>query len=132
MMSIESKQFDKMVQALSQDKQLSYKAVEKTSRIYLIDRISVRRILGISESTQFRYEKKNPLLKPNLVDRWARFERVLKQAEELFENRTETQRWLSTPKTDLNGKTPIEALITDAGSKQVEQMLTRAEYGIFS
>lgn len=120
-----------MVQTLSQDKPLSYEAIKQTSRSYNIDRTSVRDILGISESTQFRYEKKNPVLKSNLVDRWARFERILKQAEEVFENKVETQRWLSTAKTDLEGKTPIEALATDAGSKQVEQMLTRAEYGIF-
>lgn len=120
------------MQALSKSEQLSYKTVKQTSDSYQIDRASVRHILGISESTQFRYEKKNPVLKPNLADRWARFERILLQAAKLFEDQAETQRWLSTAKTDLENKTPIEALATDAGSRQVEQMLTRAEYGIFS
>ena len=60
-----------MTQALSQPHQLSYEIVKRTSDSYQIDRASVRQILGISESTQFRYEKKNPLLKPNLADRWA-------------------------------------------------------------
>lgn len=121
-----------MTQALSKFHQPSYETVKRTSDSYQIDRASVRQILGISESTQFRYEKKNPVLKPNLADRWARFERILHQAAELFEDKTETQRWLATPKTALSGKTPIEALATDAGSRQVEQMLLRAEYGIFS
>jgi putative toxin-antitoxin system antitoxin component (TIGR02293 family) len=121
-----------MTQALSKNQQPSYKTVQQISENYHIDRASVRQILGISESSQFRYEKKNPVLRANLADRWARFERILQQAAALFENPTETQRWLSTPKTDLGHKTPIEALTTDAGSKQVEQMLTRAEYGIFS
>jgi len=121
-----------MTQALSKIEQPSYERVQQTSDSYHLDRASVREILGISESTQFRYEKKNPLLKPNLADRWARFERVLRQAEELFENQNETQRWLSTPKTALSDQTPLEALATDAGSRQVEQILTRAEYGIFS
>ncbi|NJK57907.1 MAG: toxin-antitoxin system, antitoxin component, partial [Pleurocapsa sp. SU_5_0] len=35
-----------------------------------------------------------PVLKPNLADRWTRFERILHQAVELFENKAETQRWL--------------------------------------
>jgi putative toxin-antitoxin system antitoxin component (TIGR02293 family) len=121
-----------MTQALSKSNQPSYETVKQISDSYQIDRASVRQILGISESTQFRYEKNNPVLKPNLADRWARFERILQQAEELFEDQTETQRWLSTPKTLLEDKSPIEALATDAGSRQVEQMLTRAEYGIFS
>ena len=121
-----------MTQALSKSHQLFYETVKQTSDSYYLDRASVRQILGISESTQFRYEKKNPLLKPNLADRWSRFERILEQAEDLFEDETETQRWLSTPKAALEGKTPIEAVATDAGSRQVEQILTRAEYGIFS
>lgn len=121
-----------MTRVLSKLRQPSYERVKQTSDSYHLDRASVRQILGISESTQFRYEKKNPLLKPNLADRWARFERILRQAEELFEDRSETQRWLSTPKTALSGQTPLEALATDAGSRQVEQILTRAEYGIFS
>ena len=121
-----------MTQALSKPHQPSYETVKRTSDSYQLERASVRQILGISESTQFRYEKKNPVLKPNLADRWSRFERILHQAEELFEDKSETQRWLSTPKTALSGKTPVEALATDAGSRQVEQMLLRAEYGIFS
>ena len=121
-----------MTQALSKSDRLSYETVRQISDSYQIDRAAIRHILGISESTQFRYEKKNPVLKPNLADRWSRFERILQQAEQLFEDKTETRRWLSTPKVDLNGKPPVEALATDAGAKQVEQMLTRAEYGIFS
>jgi putative toxin-antitoxin system antitoxin component (TIGR02293 family) len=121
-----------MTSALSKSARPSYQIVKQISDEYQIDRAWVRHILGISESTQFRYEKNNPILKPNLVDRWARFERILEQAEELFEDKTETQRWLSTPKAALNDRTPLEVLATDAGSRQVEQMLLRAEYGIFS
>lgn len=121
-----------MTQALSKSSQLSYAMVKQLSDLYQIDRAVVRQILGISESTQFRYEKKNPVLKPNLADRWSRFERILQQAEQLFEDQNETQKWLSTPKVDLKVKPPVEALATDAGAKQVEQMLARAAYGIFS
>ncbi|MEM9273920.1 MAG: antitoxin Xre/MbcA/ParS toxin-binding domain-containing protein [Cyanobacteria bacterium P01_F01_bin.143] len=120
-----------MTQALSKGNQLDYEKVKQVSRDYQIDRNLLRNILGISESTQFRYEKKNPVLKPNIVDRWSRFERVLRQAEELFADKNETIGWLSTSKVALEGKTPLEVIITDAGSKQVEQILTRAEYGIF-
>jgi putative toxin-antitoxin system antitoxin component (TIGR02293 family) len=121
-----------MTQALSKLHFCSYETVQRISDSYQIDRELVRQILGISESTQFRYEKKNPVLKPNLADRWARFERILHQAEELFEDKAETQKWLTTPKTALENQTPIEVLASDAGSRQVEQMLLRAEYGIFS
>ena len=58
-------------------------------------------------------------------------QRIMQQAFALFEDEAETQRWLSTPKDGLDGQTPLEALATDAGSKKVEELLYRAEYGIF-
>ena len=121
-----------MIQTLSKIERPSYEIVKQTADDYQIDRAAVRHIFGISESTQFRYEKKNPILKPNLADRWARFEDILKLANELFDSKVEIQRWLSTPKTALENKTPLEVLATNAGSRQVEQMLNRAKYGIFS
>ena len=111
---------------------LQYQTVKDTASRYGLDRNGIRNILGISESTQFRYEKNNPVLKPHQSDRWARFSRIVEQAFDLFEDEKETKRWLSTPKHDLEGCTPIEALTTDAGSLQVEQMLYRAAYGIFA
>jgi len=57
--------------------------------------------------------------------------RILRQALELFEDEDETQRWLSTPKRALGGETPLAVLETDKGRKKVEELLYRAEYGIF-
>ena len=114
------------------NKKLQYQTVQDTASRYALNRQGIREILGISESTQFRYEKYNPVLKPHQADRWARFSRIVQQAFDLFEDRAETKRWLSTPKKDLENRTPLEALTTDAGSIQVEQMLYRAAYGIFA
>ena len=114
------------------NQQLHYQTIKETASFYGLNRNGIREILGISESTQFRYEKHNPVLKPHQADRWARFSRIVQQAFDLFEDRAETKRWLSTPKKDLENRTPLEALTTDAGSIQVEQMLYRAAYGIFA
>ena len=121
-----------MTRAISKSNRVSYEQVRQRSDSYSLDRLSVRHILGISESTQFRYEKKNPVLNSNLSDRWQRFERILQQAEELFEDKNAAQEWLITPKASLEGKTPLEILGTDAGVVRVREMLTRAAYGIFS
>ncbi len=110
---------------------LSYREVKDISQRLSVSREDMRTILGISESTQFRYEKKNPQLKPAIADRFERFQRIINQALELFEDQEETQRWLSTPKEALNGEIPLKALATDRGTKKVEEMLYRAEYGIF-
>lgn len=76
-------------------------------------------------------KKENPVLKPAVVDRLERFKRILKQAVELFEDEEEALRWLSTPKSALDNETPLSVLATDAGAKQVEEILYRAEYGMF-
>jgi uncharacterized protein (DUF2384 family) len=39
--------------------------------------------------------------------------------------------WLQTPKNSLAGITPLAALSTDQGAKQVEEILYRVEYGIY-
>jgi putative toxin-antitoxin system antitoxin component (TIGR02293 family) len=57
--------------------------------------------------------------------------RITQQAIDLFENEQEAQKWLSTPKISLNHQTPLSAMITSTGVKQVESMLYRAEYGIY-
>lgn len=56
---------------------------------------------------------------------------TIQQALDLFEDEAETQRWLSTPKEALGGKTPLEALDSESGCQKVEELLYRAEYGIF-
>ena len=114
------------------NKKLHYQIVKDTASRYGLNRQGIREILGISESTQFRYEKHNPVLKSHQADRWARFSRIVQQAFDLFEDRAETTKWLSTPKKNLGDRSPLEALTTDAGSIQVEQMLYRAAYGIFA
>jgi RNA polymerase sigma-70 factor (ECF subfamily) len=75
------------------------------------------------------YVEGDPVLKTENADNVK--QRILQQAFDLFEDEAETQRWLSTPKDGLDGQTPLEALATDAGSKKVEELLYRAEYGIF-
>jgi len=108
-----------------------YQTAKHLAQQFQVRKGTMRQILGISESTQARYERKNAELKPAIADRLARFQRITQQALALFEDETETQRWLSSPKGALAGKTPLEALTTDSGSQQVEELLYRAEYGIF-
>ena len=108
-----------------------YASIKEIVKRFDLDKTDVKQLFGISESTQFRYEKQNPILKIAVADRLERFNRIAEQASELFEDEAETKRWLSTPKTALSGETPLQALATDAGAKKVEEMLYRAEYGMF-
>jgi putative toxin-antitoxin system antitoxin component (TIGR02293 family) len=120
-----------MTQAISQSEQ-DYRSVLKLAKKYQLDREQIRIILGISESTQFRYEKNNPILKPNLWDRWSRLLRIVELAQNLFEDDEEIQRWLANSHKALGDHTPLELLTTDSGTRQVEQILLQASYGVFA
>lgn len=108
-----------------------YQSVKALSQRLSLDRKTEREILGISKSTQHRYERENSVLKSVNADRLDRFKRISQQALALFEDEEETKRWLSTPKVALEGLTPLQALANDAGAKKVEELLYRAEYGMF-
>jgi putative toxin-antitoxin system antitoxin component (TIGR02293 family) len=110
---------------------VTYQSVRDISTRFNLDRADVNNLFGIAERTQSRYKKENPVLKPDTADRLARFNRIFKQAVDLFEDEAEATHWLNTPKSALDGDTPLSALATDAGAKKVEQMLYRAEYGMF-
>lgn len=110
---------------------IKYESIRDVAAHFRLSRTDVKNIFGIAERTQFRYEKDNPVVKPAVVDRLGRFNRIFKQAVDLFEDEAEAWRWLSTPKSVLDNHTPLSFLATDAGAKQVEEILYRAEYGMF-
>ncbi|NLC36017.1 MAG: DUF2384 domain-containing protein [Alcaligenaceae bacterium] len=49
----------------------------------------------------------------------------------IFGDEEKAQRWLNTPKQSLHGQTPVQAMATDEGLKQVEQLLIALQEGYF-
>ncbi|MCX5805642.1 MAG: DUF2384 domain-containing protein [Proteobacteria bacterium] len=71
-------------------------------------------------------------LSPVESDRLYRFARIIALAEEVFENKGDALEWLNSAQHGLGGVVPFEMLQTDAGTREVEELLTRIEYGIIS
>ena len=111
--------------------QVRYDAILAIAKQFELDSTDIQQLFDLSRRTQFRYEKENPILKPAILDRLQRFQRIYHQAVELFEDETVAIDWLTTRKQNLGNLTPLSQLATDAGTKQVETILYRAEYGIF-
>ena len=44
----------------------------------------------------------------------------------------EVRRWMKSPKKALGGKMPLEYADTEPGAREVEELLGRLEYGVFS
>jgi putative toxin-antitoxin system antitoxin component (TIGR02293 family) len=59
--------------------------------------------------------------------------RVFAKALELFEgDRDAASEWMSTPLPALGGSTPNDALNTDSGVREVENLIGRIEHGVYS
>jgi putative toxin-antitoxin system antitoxin component (TIGR02293 family) len=110
---------------------VKYHTLHQVANTYGLDSQQKAELFGVSVRTQARYKKDDTVLNSLVVDRLERFKRITQQAIDVFEDESEAQKWLSTPKTRLNNQTPLSAMATDAGAKQVEEMLYRAEYGIY-
>lgn len=90
-------------------------------------------ILGVSSKWLSRYRKlPNKHLDANVSDRLYRIARIYKLAEEVLETQTAANHWLHRPQTGLNERIPLELMRTEVGTKEVEELLYRIEYGIYS
>lgn len=65
-------------------------------------------------------------------DRIYRFARIVALAQDVFEGKDEALEWLRSPQHGLGGAVPFEMLQTDAGTREVEELLIRIDYGVIS
>ena len=57
---------------------------------------------------------------------------VLTRAIAVFGNSEKATRWMERPNRALAQKTPVQMLATEKGRKEVEELLGRIEYGVYS
>src|SRR5579872_6866152 len=62
-------------------------------------------------------------------DRLYRFARIVALADEFLGDHEKAIRWLKRPNRALGGIAPVEALDTELGARQVENVLGRIAYG---
>jgi putative toxin-antitoxin system antitoxin component (TIGR02293 family) len=90
-------------------------------------------VLGVSAKTLQRLGRDaHARLTPALGDRLYRMARLVAFAEEVFEDRARARDWLRQPQRGLGSRTPLALMRTEAGAREVEDLLGRIEYGVFS
>ncbi len=89
-------------------------------------------ILGISKKTLGRLRKSRGKFSPVASDRLYRFAKIVALAIEVFGSEERASEWLSEPQFGLRWKTPLDLLTTDAGTEEVEDLLGRIKYGVYS
>ncbi|NET29279.1 antitoxin Xre/MbcA/ParS toxin-binding domain-containing protein [Okeania sp. SIO1I7] len=89
-------------------------------------------LLATSERTISRRKKDQKPLDLSESDRLYRVARIFAQTLDIFENVEIARDWLKKSNRALGGKTPLELLDTDAGTQQVDELLNKIEYGVYS
>ena len=110
---------------------LPYAALEAVSARYEVPLDALARIIALPPRTLAR-RKKEGRLRADESDRLLRVSRVAALAEEVLGTREKAASWLSHSNAALGEVKPLDRLDNDLGAREVEEVLHRIEYGIYS
>jgi putative toxin-antitoxin system antitoxin component (TIGR02293 family) len=89
--------------------------------------------IGISIATLSRRRHSGRRLDPGRSDRLLRFARLFRLAVELHDGDQQAARdWLRKPAPALEGETPLDHAGTEAGAREVENLIGRLEHGVYT
>jgi len=117
--------------------QLVRKGLPASSVTALADKLDMgntvlSRKLGIPQRTLTRRLSLRSRLTTAESDRTVRFARVYVSAVEMIGDEDKAVEWLRTPNRALGGERPFDQLDTDLGAREVEDILGRIAYGVYS
>lgn len=88
--------------------------------------------IGIPQRTLTRRLARHERLTASESDRTVRLAQVFATAVETLGSETKAAQWLKTPNRVLRGGRPLDQLDTDPGVREVESVLGRIAYGVYS
>lgn len=111
---------------------LPARSIERIKQALAIGDVQVSNALGISVKTMGRIRKEKRRLSSQVGDRLYRIAHILALAKEVLEDDEMARIWLNTPQIALNNRVPLDFMNTGAGTREVEDLLLRIEYGVIS
>ena len=87
--------------------------------------------LSISRSTLQR-RKAAGRLSPDESDKVMRLLRLLEHATNVFGDIEKARTWLKFPQRGLGGAVPLDYAETEVGAREVDNLLGRIDYGVYS
>ena len=88
--------------------------------------------IGIPQRTLTRRLTRHARLTASESDRTVRLAQVFATAAETLGSEEKAAQWLKTPNRALRGGRPLDQLDTDPGVREVEDVLGRISYGVYS
>lgn len=108
-------------------------ALDAIKHLIRLNDIEASELIGVNARTlaRWRGDPEKPL-SALASDRLYRLARVFALAEEVLEAEDSARDWLRTPQLGLNNRIPMELLTSEAGARQVENLLKRIEHAVYS
>jgi putative toxin-antitoxin system antitoxin component (TIGR02293 family) len=110
---------------------LSFRAVQNLQKALDVPMEKVASVLGMSRATLHRRKIQGKIDKEE-SEKLVRYQRLLKKAEDVFGGATAAREWLTNKQAGLGNAVPLEFAKTEIGAREVENLLGRIEYGVYS
>jgi putative toxin-antitoxin system antitoxin component (TIGR02293 family) len=110
---------------------LSFKAVRSLQAALDLPLEKIAAFLGMSRAT-FHRRKSQGKIARNESEKLVRYQRLVKKAEEVLGGSAAAREWLTHSQPALGNVKPVEFARTEIGAREVENLLGRIEYGVYS
>jgi putative toxin-antitoxin system antitoxin component (TIGR02293 family) len=89
-------------------------------------------LVGLSKATFHRRKATGTNLSPLVSDRVVRFALLLSKAIKILGSEDDAKKWMNSPQFGLGGAVPLDYAKTEVGANEVENLLGRIEYGVYT
>ena len=110
---------------------LSFRAVQNLQKALDLPLEKIAGVLGMSRATLHR-RKLQGRIDSQESEKLIRYQELLKKAEQVFGDIHSAREWLTHKQTGLGNSVPLEFAKTELGAREVENLLGRIEYGVYS
>jgi len=110
---------------------LSFRAVQNLQKALDLPMERIASVLGMSRATLHR-RKLQGKIDREASEKLVRYQSLLKKAEEVFGDAENAREWLTHPQRGLGNAVPLEFAKSEIGAREVENLLGRIEYGVYS
>jgi putative toxin-antitoxin system antitoxin component (TIGR02293 family) len=110
---------------------LSFRAVLNLQKALDVPLEKLAGVLGMSRATLHRRKIQGKIDKEE-SEKLVRYQRLLKKAEDVFGDPDSARQWLTHPQPGLGNAVPLDFAKTEIGAREVENLLGRIEYSVYS
>jgi putative toxin-antitoxin system antitoxin component (TIGR02293 family) len=110
---------------------LNFRAVQNLQRALDLPMERIASVLGMSRATLHRRKLQGKIDREE-SEKLVRYRSLLKKAEDVFGDAENAREWLTHPQRGLGNAVPLEFAKSELGAREVENLLGRIEYGVYS